>query len=38
MIFECRHCFASRDTDELEIDFCPVCNGYLLDTPRLVEQ
>jgi len=37
MIFECRHCFATIDTEELDyltID-CPSCNGFLNETPAL---
>ena len=31
MIFECRHCFATIDTEELDNDVrnCPSCNGFL---------
>ncbi len=31
MIFECRHCFATIDTEELDYDVrdCPSCDGFL---------
>ena len=37
MIFECRHCFATIETQELDsltIE-CPSCNGFLNETPAL---
>ena len=36
MIFECRHCFATIDTEELDyLTICPSCNGFLNETPAL---
>lgn len=43
MIFECRHCFATIDTEELDdnvrdnltIERCSSCNGFLKETPAL---